>query len=263
MQEMKKELQELYIKIFLEYVCSFIKGGGGIDLFLMYYGYELIKYYINEEYDKREKIFKNIGDKTIYNLEYTLFDTDYLGKYKDYFTEPELSIGKDGIYTPDTSKKIIKYLIEGDPRSNKEMEPRYKFGFIYTFSDNVMQEFYNNNDLLKFLINSNGSIINSSIRPTTSRNKDNNFSYTLDNSRGFYVIPDTNKETKIRNEAKLKIKGINIYQTEEVKLNINRLHENINIIILSQMPSKYDKPSTQSPPPLPKPPNTYNLKPTK
>ena len=37
--------KELYIKIFLEYVCSFIKGGGGIDLFLMYYGYELIKYY--------------------------------------------------------------------------------------------------------------------------------------------------------------------------------------------------------------------------
>jgi len=192
--------KEFFVKIYLSRLWSYIKDSG-IGLYLMCYGYELIKHYINYNKEYREKIISNSIFGSFDLLPEDIPDEllESVRDYKLYY----------GIYDFEEKNKIRNLLYKCN---------NIKFKFIYTFHDSS-KIYGREGSFYDFLIIKDEICRKGLIYPnkerikTTDENENNSYMVksTLGNKEAYYIIDE---DIGIQN-----IKDIYIYNLTYVNIN--------------------------------------------
>jgi len=199
---------ELYVKVYLNSLWSYIKKGG-IGKFLMYYGYELIKYYINYNKNYRKEILEILNKKDI-----DFFPQDKLGQEN----LSNLKFNSSNYYDTE-SVKLIK--------ENYSKSIDLKIKFAYTFHDssnkyNIKDKSFYNFIIEQLDVNNRTGLIWSDTRYTT-----NNNSYKIEQMdarsiiKAYYAF---DSDWKSRIDANIHLPNMTIRYTNKKINGLNTLY---------------------------------------
>lgn len=204
---------QLYIKVYLSRLWSFIKKTG-LGLFLMYYGYELIKYYINYDVKNRKMILNKLYEKA----HLVIYPEDNI------YQNENLRTTKWG-YDEASVNTIKQYLCE---------KIYYKFNFIYTFHDEsvITQTSHTTTKIISyynFLLKDLDPNNSKGIVSSTYRSGVNGNSYKIveiphyEHLQAYYIF-DNNWTSRIVPDSR-QISSINIVYTNKNIKNVGQLYD--------------------------------------
>lgn len=200
---------ELYVKVYLSRLWSYIKKGG-IGIFLMNYGYELIKYYVNYDIENREKIFNILNQKDNYT---NFYPVDKLGQSN----LADLTTTKSGYYDEESVNKIKQ-------NYSKSLELNIKFAYtLHDSSTKYSKNLLKKSSFYDFLIKQLDPTKCKGLIMSNKRYNTNDNSYRIEpmaytaTIEAYYAF-DNNWKSKIN--PTIQLPSINIAYTNK---NINKL----------------------------------------